>query len=98
MEAGAVDATSWLLMLHFSLDAAQQLANDGIAAEVVDVRSLAPIDYQTIGDSVKKTGHLVNDSVSISRSRLPESPRLMFRSRSLRFSRTLIARVPRKSG
>ncbi len=27
--------------------------------EVVDVRSLAPIDYQTIGDSVKKTGHLV---------------------------------------
>jgi pyruvate dehydrogenase E1 component beta subunit len=45
-------------MLHFSLDAAQQLTNEGIDAEVLDVRSLAPIDYQTIGDSVKKTGRV----------------------------------------
>ena len=50
---------SWLLMLHFSLDAAQQLTNEGIDAEVIDVRSLAPIDYQTVGDSVKKTGRVV---------------------------------------
>jgi pyruvate dehydrogenase E1 component beta subunit len=46
-------------MLHFSLDAAQQLTKEGIAAEVLDVRSLAPIDYQTVGDSVKKTGRVV---------------------------------------
>ena len=54
-----VTILSWLLMLHFSLDAAQQLAIEGIDAEVIDVRSLAPIDYQTIGDSVKKTGRVV---------------------------------------
>src|ERR1700726_339740 len=54
-----VTILSWLLMLHFSLDAAQQLTKEGIAAEVLDVRSLAPIDYQTVGDSVKKTGRVV---------------------------------------
>ena len=43
----------------FSLEAAQQLTNEGIDAEVIDVRSLAPIDYQTIGDSVKKTGRVI---------------------------------------
>lgn len=54
-----VTILSWLLMLHFSLDAARQLAGTGVEAEVVDVRSLAPVDYQTIGDSVKKTGRVV---------------------------------------
>jgi pyruvate/2-oxoglutarate/acetoin dehydrogenase E1 component len=54
-----VTILSWLLMLHFSLEAAQQLAGEGVDAEVIDVRSLAPIDYQTIGDSVKKTGRVV---------------------------------------
>ncbi len=58
--AGAdVTILSWLLMLHFSLDAAQRLASEGVETEVIDVRSLAPIDYQTIGDSVKKTGRVV---------------------------------------
>ncbi|MEA3145944.1 MAG: acetoin:2,6-dichlorophenolindophenol oxidoreductase subunit beta [Verrucomicrobiota bacterium] len=54
-----VTILSWLLMLHFSLEAAQQLTNEGIDAEVIDVRSLAPVDYQTIGDSVKKTGRVI---------------------------------------
>jgi pyruvate/2-oxoglutarate/acetoin dehydrogenase E1 component len=54
-----VTILSWLLMLHFSLDAAQQLAGEGLEAEVIDVRSLAPIDYRTIGNSIKKTGRVV---------------------------------------
>ena len=54
-----VTILSWLLMLHYSLDAAQQVAGKGVDAEVIDVRSLAPIDYRTIGDSVKKTGRVV---------------------------------------
>jgi pyruvate/2-oxoglutarate/acetoin dehydrogenase E1 component len=54
-----VTILSWLLMLHLSLDAAQQLSNEGVDAEVIDVRSLAPIDYQAIGDSVKKTRRVV---------------------------------------
>jgi pyruvate/2-oxoglutarate/acetoin dehydrogenase E1 component len=53
-----VTILSWLLMLHFSLDAAQKLAGEGVDAEVIDVRCLAPIDYRTIGDSVKKTGRV----------------------------------------
>ena len=54
-----VTILSWLLMLHFSLGAAQRLINEGIDAEVIDLRSLAPIDYQIIGDSVKKSGRVV---------------------------------------
>ena len=36
-----------------------ELAEGGIDAEVIDVRSLAPIDYETIGESVRKTGRVV---------------------------------------
>jgi len=54
-----VTVLGWLLMQHFALQAADALADEGIGAEVIDVRSLAPIDYQTIGQSVRKTGRVV---------------------------------------
>lgn len=54
-----VTILAWLLMVHFSLTAAQQLETEGIDAEVVDVRSLSPFDYDTIGESVRKTGRVV---------------------------------------
>jgi pyruvate dehydrogenase E1 component beta subunit len=54
-----VTILSWLLMAHLSLDAAQRLADEGVDVEVIDVRSLAPIDYRIIGDSAKKTGRVV---------------------------------------
>jgi len=54
-----VTILGWLLMLHYSLAAANTLAPEGIQAEVVDVRSLSPIDYETIGASVRKTGRVV---------------------------------------
>ena len=50
-------ATGW--MVKKSLAAAETLAKEGISAEVVDPRSLAPLDVKTIVHSVKKTGHLV---------------------------------------
>jgi pyruvate dehydrogenase E1 component beta subunit len=50
---------AWLLMSHFAAQAAERLAAEGIDAEVIDVRSLAPIDYETIGESVEKTGRVV---------------------------------------
>jgi pyruvate dehydrogenase E1 component beta subunit len=50
-------ATAW--MVKKSLAAAEQLAKDGISAEVVDPRTLAPLDVDTIVASVKKTGRLV---------------------------------------
>lgn len=44
------------LMLHESLAAAVQLAADGISVEIVDPRTLNPLDRETILTSVKKTG------------------------------------------
>jgi pyruvate/2-oxoglutarate/acetoin dehydrogenase E1 component len=58
-EGEHVTVLSWLLMLHFSLAAAEDVAADGISAEVIDTRSLAPFDYETIGQSVRKTGRVV---------------------------------------
>jgi pyruvate dehydrogenase E1 component beta subunit len=48
-----------LLMVHKSMLAANRLAEDGIEAEVIDVRTLVPFDWQTIFDSVSRTGRLV---------------------------------------
>jgi len=50
-------ATAW--MVKKSLAAAAQLAREGISAEVVDPRTLAPLDVDTIVASVRKTGRLV---------------------------------------
>ena len=50
-------AIGW--MVKKSLAAAELLAKEGISAEVVDPRTLAPLDVKTIVESVKKTGHLV---------------------------------------
>jgi len=47
------------LMLHRSLEAAQLLAAEGIDAEVIDLRTLAPLDRGTIIGSVEKTGKLL---------------------------------------
>jgi pyruvate dehydrogenase E1 component beta subunit len=50
-------ATGW--MVKKTLAAADQLAREGISAEVIDPRTLAPLDVDTIIKSVKKTGRLV---------------------------------------
>ncbi len=46
-------------MVHLSLEAAEKLAGDGLDVEVVDLRSLSPMDTNAILDSVKKTHRLV---------------------------------------
>jgi pyruvate dehydrogenase E1 component beta subunit len=50
-------ATAW--MVKKALAAAERLAQEGISVEVIDPRTLAPLDVQTIVNSVKKTGRLV---------------------------------------
>lgn len=45
--------------VHFALQAAEQLQKEGISAEVINLRSLRPLDKDTIIDSVKKTNRLV---------------------------------------
>ncbi|MBS0661755.1 MAG: alpha-ketoacid dehydrogenase subunit beta [Verrucomicrobia bacterium] len=58
-EGRHVTILGWLLMAHFARQAAEILAQEGIEAEVIDVRSLSPIDYETIGASLRKTGRVV---------------------------------------
>ena len=48
-----------LLMVHKSMLAAKTLSEQGIEAEIIDVRTLAPFDWQTVFDSVSRTGRLV---------------------------------------
>jgi len=46
-------------MVFKSLEAAEELQKDGISCEVIDPRTLVPLDLEAITGSVKKTGHLV---------------------------------------
>jgi pyruvate dehydrogenase E1 component beta subunit len=47
------------LMVHRSLEAAAALAKEGTEVEIVDLRSLSPLDIDTVLESVEKTGRLV---------------------------------------
>jgi pyruvate dehydrogenase E1 component beta subunit len=58
-EGSDVTLVSWGAMLYETQQAAEQLVNDGISAEVIDVATLQPLDMQTILDSVSKTGRCV---------------------------------------
>ena len=50
---------SYGAMMHTSLEAAELLAKEGIDAELIDLRTLLPLDRQTILQSVKKTNKLM---------------------------------------
>jgi pyruvate dehydrogenase E1 component beta subunit len=52
-----VVALAWLV--HEALAAAEELEKEGVSVEIVDPRSLVPLDTETIRSSVRKTGRLV---------------------------------------
>lgn len=54
-----VTMVTWSKGVHWTLEAAEILAQKGIEAEVIDLRTLWPWDHQTVMDSVSKTGRLV---------------------------------------
>jgi len=58
-EGTDVTLISFGIGMHYALEAADALAQDGISAEVVDLRSLRPIDYDTVLASVRKTNRAV---------------------------------------
>ena len=47
------------IMVHKALQAAETLQAEGIGVEVIDLRTIRPIDRQTVIDSVKKTSRLI---------------------------------------
>jgi pyruvate dehydrogenase E1 component subunit beta len=54
-----VTLVSWSMGMSYALKAADELAKENISAEVIDLRTLRPMDTETIVESVKKTGRLV---------------------------------------
>jgi pyruvate dehydrogenase E1 component beta subunit len=59
-EGTDVTITAHSRMVGFALQAAEQLEAEGISCEVVDLRTLRPLDHGTIVESVKKTSRLVS--------------------------------------
>jgi pyruvate dehydrogenase E1 component beta subunit len=55
-----VTITAFSLMVDHALKAAEQLASEGIEAEVIDLRTIRPLDTETIVESVKRTNRLVS--------------------------------------
>ena len=54
-----VTIVAWSIGMRYALEAAETLAKEGIDAEVIDLRTLKPMDTESIVESVKKTGRLV---------------------------------------
>jgi acetoin:2,6-dichlorophenolindophenol oxidoreductase subunit beta len=58
-EGKDVTVVATLYMVHKALAAAEQLSKEGVSAEIIDPRTLMPLDKTSIVKSVKKTGRLV---------------------------------------
>ncbi len=58
-EGGALTLVAWGAMLQTCLETMEILSGEGIDAELIDARSISPFDYDTVVESVKKTGRLV---------------------------------------
>jgi pyruvate dehydrogenase E1 component beta subunit len=58
-EGKDVTIVAWSMGMSYAMKAAEELAGEGIEAEVIDLRTLKPMDTETIVESVKKTGRCV---------------------------------------
>ncbi len=58
-QGDGVTITAHSRMVGFALEAAEVLARDGIEAEVIDLRTIRPLDHETVVQSVRKTNRLV---------------------------------------
>lgn len=58
-EGRDITVVATLLMVHKALLAARKLEKEGVSIELIDLRTLVPLDEETILESVKKTGRLV---------------------------------------
>ena len=59
MEGGDVSVISYGLTLHLCLEAARELADEGVGVEVLDLRTLRPLDSDAILETARKTGKVI---------------------------------------
>jgi len=88
-----VTLVSWSHMVLKSLQAAEQLAAEGISAEVIDLRTLVPMDIETVLDSVRRTGHLVIAHEAVKRGGVGGDVAAMVAERAFDALRAPIVRV-----
>ncbi|MEE3122099.1 MAG: alpha-ketoacid dehydrogenase subunit beta [SAR324 cluster bacterium] len=55
-QGGDCTLVSYSRMIHLCMDAAETLSKEGISVEVIDLRTLHPLDMQTVSESVSRTG------------------------------------------
>jgi 2-oxoisovalerate dehydrogenase E1 component beta subunit len=55
-EGERLSVFAWGLMVHYCLQAAEELERDGVSVEVIDIRTIKPLDKETVLRSVEKTG------------------------------------------
>ena len=58
-EGSDVTVVAYGFMVREALKAAEQLEEDGVSVEVIDLRTISPVDYETVVASVEKTGRMV---------------------------------------
>lgn len=66
-EGTDITILTWSLPVNFTIKAAEQLAQEGISVEVIDLRSLVPLDWETIKESVKKTNRVAIVELGVKR-------------------------------
>ncbi len=88
-----VTLVSWSHMVLKSLHAAEELAADGISVEVIDLRTLVPMDIACVLDSVRRTGRLVVAQEAIKRGGVGSDVAAMVAEQAFDSLRAPIVRV-----
>ena len=68
-EGTDITIVTWSREVYFALEAAEELAKEGISAEVLDLRTLVPLDWDAIVKSVSKTHNVIVLSEEVKRGR-----------------------------
>ena len=84
---------SWGACVHETLQAARELEKQGISAEVIDVATLNPIDYDTLLASVEKTGRCVIIQEAVSHCSVGSEIAAVMAEKGLFFLKAPVARV-----
>jgi len=92
-----VTLVAWSHMVTKSLAAAEQLAGEGISVEVIDLRTLVPMDSETVLESVGRTGRLVIAQEAVKRGGVASDVAAMVAERAFGALRAPIVRVAGKN-